>query len=55
MANLQEYDKKCEVCGKTFNIYRGEGWGEPYLKNGAMLPNTRYICRECINKRKENS
>ena len=51
---MGDYIHKCELCGKTFDLYNGEGWGESYMKEGAMLPSTRYVCMECIKKRKEN-
>lgn len=51
---MSDYIHECELCGKTFDLYNGEGWGESYMKEGAMLPSTRYVCMKCINKRKEN-
>ena len=42
-----EYIRICEVCGKKFDLYAGEGIGESYLAEGAMLPKSRYICIEC--------
>ena len=51
---MVDYIHKCELCGETFDLYKGEGWGESYTKEGAMLPSTRYVCMKCINKRKEN-
>ena len=51
---MGDYIHKCELCGETFDLYKGEGWGESYIKEGAMLPSTRYVCMKCINKRKEN-
>lgn len=52
---MGNYIHKCELCGKTFDLYKGEGWGESYIKEGAMLPSTRYVCMDCIKKRKENN
>ena len=51
---MGNYIHKCELCGETFDLYNGEGWGESYIKEGAMLPSTRYVCMKCIKKRKEN-
>lgn len=51
---MKSYIYKCEICGKEFNLYNGEGWGESYISDGAMLPKTRYVCMECIKKRKKN-
>ena len=51
---MGDYIYKCELCGETFDLYKGDGWGEPYIKEGAILPSTRYVCMKCINKRKEN-
>lgn len=51
---MSNYTHKCELCGETFDLYKGEGWGESYIKEGAMLPSTRYVCMRCIKKRKEN-
>ena len=48
---MSKYDKKCYLCGKLFNIYEGEGWGESYMKDGAMLPSTRYVCNKCRKER----
>lgn len=50
---MSEFIHKCELCGETFDLYRGEGWGESYIKEGTILPSTRYVCMKCINKRKE--
>ncbi len=49
----KDYKHKCELCGKVFDLYNGEGWGESY-NAGGMLPKTRYVCMECIRKRGEN-
>lgn len=51
---MGNYIHKCELCGETFDLYKGDGWGESYIKEGTMLPSTRYVCMKCINKRKEN-
>ena len=50
---MNNYIHKCELCGKAFDLYDGEGWGESYFKDGAMLPSTRYVCMDCIRERKE--
>ena len=50
---MSNYIHKCELCGKEFDLYKGEGWGESY-NDGGMLPKTRYVCMECIKSRKEN-
>lgn len=44
---------RCDICGRTFNLVNGDGWGESYFNPGAMLPSTRYVCNQCINKRKD--
>lgn len=49
---MNGYIHKCELCGREFDLYKGEGWGESYVADG-MLPRTRYICMECIKSRKE--
>lgn len=48
----KKYIHTCEICGKVFDLYAGEGWGESY-NVGGMLPKTRYVCMECIRKRGE--
>lgn len=50
---MGNYIHKCELCGETFDLYKGEGWGESYIKEGAMLPSTRYVCMKCINKERK--
>lgn len=47
----EEWEHICYRCGKKFNLYEGEGWGESYM-DGGMLPKTRYICMDCIKLRK---
>lgn len=47
--------KTCAECGKQFSIREGGGLGESYLKPGAMLPSTRYICLQCYEKLKEKN
>lgn len=52
---MKNYLHKCELCGKEFDLYEGEGWGESYFSDDeAMLPKTRYVCMECIKKRRKN-
>ena len=55
VTEMNNYIHKCELCGKEFDLYNGEGWGESYFKDEAMLPSTRYVCMDCIHERKEKN
>ena len=47
---MSDYIYKCEICGKDFDLYNGEGWGESFFDEEAILPKTRYVCMECKRK-----
>lgn len=49
---LERYNKICEECGKKVNVYTGSGIGFSYMKPGAMLPSTKYVCMDCYRKLK---
>lgn len=48
---MSKWEYICYRCGKKFNLYEGEGWGESYMSDG-MLPKTRYVCMDCVKIRK---
>lgn len=50
---MENYIHICEICGKQFNLRNGEGLGESYISDGAMLPKSRYVCIECFRKERK--
>ena len=49
---MSNYIYKCDECGKSFNLYNGEGLGFSYMKEGSMLPSTKHVCMSCYHKLK---